>query len=356
MKNDNKPAIQTALFQDLHTHTEILKEAYSASIVSVDAFQEWVFEKFKSLGVQTEVFSVDFEELNTQPAFRETYPDGSLKGKGPKNVLCRLNPSIGDGILFFAHADKHPATYEYGKTWPQLVETTDRFSGAGIADDVSGISAMVSALTVYLESGDQPKKQILMASILGKQGGVFGTYGLMKRYGPLGSAVYLHPAESGAGLNELKIASNGLIEFAIRVEGKPPESTEVHQTIFSKSAISAVEKAIYIHQGLQKWAESQSKHYRHTDVEAMAGQSFAVTVGRFSSGSESEVFEIPVSCTMQGTLCFPPNARLDRVKADFASALNQIAASDPWLSEGHWQFFFGGRRMGFYYRFTALAR
>ncbi len=343
MKNDNKQAIQTALFQDLHTHTEILKEAYSASIVSVDAFQEWVFEKFKSLGVQTEGFRVDPEELTTQPAFRETFPDGSIEGRGPKNVLCRLNPSIEEGILFFAHADKHPATYEYGKTCPQLVETTDRFSGAGIADDVSGISAMVSALTVYLESADQPKKQILMASILGKQGGVFGTYGLMKRYGPLGSAVYLHPAESGAGLSELKIASNGLIEFTIRLEGKPPESTEVHQTIFSKSAVSAVEKAIFIHQGLQKWAETQSKHYRHTEVKDMAGQSFAVTVGRFTGGSENEVFEIPVCCTMQGTLCFPPNARLNRVKTDFASALNQIAASDPWLFEGHWQLAFGDR-------------
>jgi acetylornithine deacetylase/succinyl-diaminopimelate desuccinylase-like protein len=343
MKNDNPHAIQTALFQDLHTHTEILKEAYSASIVSVDAFQEWVYGKFKNLGIQTVYFRVDPEELNTQPAFRATYQDSFLEESGPKNVLCCLNPSVEEGILFYAHADKHPVTYEYGKACPQLVETTDRFLGAGIADDVSGVAAMVSALTVYLDAGFQPKKQILLASILGKQGGVFGTYGLMRRYGPLGSAVYLHPAESGAGLNELKIASNGLVEFSIRVEGKPPESTEVHQTIFSKSAVSAVEKAIYIHQGLQKWAETQAKHHRHTALETMAGQSFAVTVGRFNSGSESEIFEIPVSCTMQGTLCFPPNARLHQVKEDFTLALNQIAESDPWLSEGHWQLVYGDR-------------
>ena len=152
---------------------------------------------------------------------------------------------------------------------------------------------MVSALKLYLASGVKPKKQIMLASILGKQGGVFGTYGLMKRFGPLDAAVYLHPAESGAGLGELKIASNGLIEFTVTVEGKPPESTEVHQTIFSKSAVSALEKAIFIHEKLQEWAAAQSDAYRHSAVEAMAGQSFAVTLGRFCTGAENEVFEIP---------------------------------------------------------------
>ena len=339
----NKQDIQAALFRDLDSHTQILKEAYRASIISLDAFQEWVFEKFRGLGVETEDFRVASEEVKAQPAFRKTFSEDTLEGQGPPNVLCRLNPTAQDGILFFAHADKHPATYEYGKRLPQVQETSDRFVGAGIADDVSGVSAMVSALKLYLELGITPKKQIVMASILGKQGGVFGTFGLMKRYGPLKSAVYLHPAESGAGLSELKIASNGLIEFSLTVEGKPPESTEVHQTIFSKSAVSAVEKAIQIHEGLQEWAHAQSETYRHSAVEAMAGQSFAVTIGRFTSGTENEVFEIPISCIMQGTLCFPPNAQLERVKADFTSALNRIAASDAWLSEGHWQLDFGDR-------------
>ena len=42
-------------------------------------------------------------------------------------------------------------------------------------------------------------------------------------------------------------------------------------------------------------------------------------------------------------MCFPPNARLEKVKAEFSSALNRIAASDAWLSDGHWQLDFGDR-------------
>ena len=339
----SKEAIQNALYENLKGHTEILKDAYAASLMSVEGFQDWAYNTLKNLGVEVEDFNVDFEEVKAQPAFRKTYSDNLLEIQGPRNVLARLNPSAEDGILLYAHADKHPATYEYGKKHPELKETTERFLGAGLADDVSGIAAMVSALKVYLDLGFTPEKQIIVASILGKEGGVFGTYGLMKRYGPLGAAVYLHPAESGGGLGELKIASNGLIEFTISVNGKPPESTEVHQTIFAKSAVSAVEKAIFIHQELQRWAEIQSGKYCHSEIEAMAGQSFAITTGKFIGGSQNEVFEIPLSCQMSGTISFPPNADLDGVKADFLSALRNITESDSWLTEGHWQLDFGDR-------------
>jgi hypothetical protein len=57
----NKEAIQNALYQNLELHTKVLKDAYSASLVSLEAFQDWAFDTFKSLGVQAEDFKVDFE-------------------------------------------------------------------------------------------------------------------------------------------------------------------------------------------------------------------------------------------------------------------------------------------------------
>jgi len=335
--------VKVALYDNIDDHVEILQEAYQASIVSLDVFQQWVLEKFQGLGISAGTFRVDSSELKTQPAFRKRYPDDSIIDKGPDNVFAQLNPEAGDGVLFFAHADKSPVSYEYVKKYPKLLNVGERFSGPGIADDVAGIAAMVSALQLYKILDCVPRKQILMASILGKEGGVFGSYGLMKRFGPLSSAVYLHPAESGGGLGELKIASNGLIEFSIAVEGKPPESTEVHQSIFSKSAVSAVQKAIFIYGKLKQWAEIQSDHYLHPAVETMAGQSFALSVGHFFSAPDTEVFEIPVSCTMAGTLCFPPNASLIKVREEFESELQQITASDAWLSDGHWRLEYGDR-------------
>lgn len=324
-------------------HENLLKDAYRASLVSVDHFQEWIYKKFGELGMQAEEFRVQGSEVKNQPSFLSTYSDPDSIKEGPKNVLGYLNKEATDGILLYAHADKRPETYEFGKTASEISEKDGRYYGAGIADDVSGLAAMLSAVKLYQDLGYEPKKKVMIASILGKQGGVFGTYGLMHRYGPMKAAIYMHPAESGAGLNELKIASNGLIEFDIQVAGKKPDSTEVHQTIFSKSAVSAVDKLFYVYGELQKWAEKQSIKYHHDSVHALAGQSFALTVGKLRCGEENETFEIPLAGAMQGTLSFPPNARLKTVQQEFEQELDRITAEDPWLSKGNLKYSYGDR-------------
>jgi len=202
---------------------------------------------------------------------------------------------------------------------------------------------MLSAVKFFQEFTPDSSLPILIASILGKQGGVFGTYGLMRRYGPASAAIYVHPAESGFGLSELKIASNGLIEFQIDIKGKRPDSTEVHQAIFSASAINAVEKAMAVHAQLQTWAVSQSKKYHHHQVHQMAGQSFALSLGTFETLGGTEVYEIPLLCRMQGTICFPPNATLEEVKRDFESQLDAVTRDDGWLSQGNLEMRYGDR-------------
>jgi acetylornithine deacetylase len=165
----------------------------------------------------------------------------------------------------------------------------------------------------------------------------------MYRYGPASAAIYVHPAESGFGLSELKIASNGLIEFLIDIKGKPPDSTEVHQAIFSTSAINAVEKAMAVHEQLQAWAVSQSKKYHHPQVHQMAGQSFALSVGKFETLGSTEVYEIPLLCRMQGTICFPPNVSLEEIKQEFESQLDTMIQNDGWLSQGNLELRYGDR-------------
>ncbi len=324
-------------------HEQLFREAYKASLISIDNFQDWISRKIKELGMEAEHFRVQGNELKEQPSFHFTYRDPDSIEEGPKNIVGYLNKEATDGILLFAHADKRPETYEYGKTIPDIVEKDGRYYGAGIADDVSGLAAMLSAVKLYNDLGYTLKKKVMIASILGKQGGVFGTFGLMHRYGPMKAAIYMHPAESGAGLNEMKIASNGLIEFNIRVTGKHPDSTEVHQTIFSKSAVSAVDKLIYIYSDLHKWAEKQSNKYHHELIHEAAQQSFALTVGKLFCGNENETYEIPIHGFMKGTISFPPNAELKAVRQEFEQELDRIKNADPWLAKGNLSFTYGDR-------------
>lgn len=329
--------------KNLKDYEDILKQAYKASIQSVEHFQDWIFAKFKELGMEAEEFRVAGQELKQQPAFRCTYSDPDSIAEGPKNIVGYLNKAATDGILLYAHADKKPETYEYGKRIPEVIERDGKYFGGGIADDVSGLAAMLSAVKLFLDLGCKPEKKIVVASILGKQGGVFGTYGLMRRYGPMRAAIYMHPAESGDGLGELKTASNGLIEFDLRVTGKHPDSTEVHQSIFSTSAVSAVDKLCHVHGELQKWAAEQSRKYHHEALHSLTGQSFALTVGKISCGEENETFEIPVKGSMKGTLAFSPRATLEVVLKELEAKVEQIKKADPWLAQGNLSLTYGDR-------------
>jgi acetylornithine deacetylase len=316
-------------------HLEVLESGLKASFEELDSFQSWIGERMSTIGMRADRFTVNREELADQPAYQKTLRENPSALRSAPNVVGTL-PGTGEtgGILLFAHADKRPETFEWGREQPGMVERDGRLYGPGIADDVSGITAMLSAVETFQRLGYAQSRDLMVASVLGKQMGVFGTYGLMARYGPMDAAIYVHPAESGDGLTEVKMASLGLLEFLISIEGKGPDTTDPHQTIFSTSAVSAAQKGVYLFQELHRWAQLVSARFHHDALEKMAQQSFALTVGHLVSGIDNEVFEIPVHCDLEGTVCFPPEASLEEIRAEFEAAFEDLVAQDSWLAQG----------------------
>lgn len=329
----SEKTIKDIVLNNIKKHEEILRETYKASIVDTHHFQDWIYGKFKELGLLTEDLSVTQDEFAMQPAYHKTYPGSISEVSIPKNVVGTLNPDSKEGIMLYAHADKVPVTFEYGKNIKDVIEEDGKYFGAGIADDVSGLSAMISALTVFKDMGLTPRKQIIAASILGKQSGVFGTYPLMKKFGPVDSAIYLHPAESGLGLNELKVSSNGIIEFEINVRGKSPDCTELAHAIFKNTAVNAIEKAFTVKEKLYQWADRMSEKYHHEKLKELTDISFAVMISKIETGEENIVIEMPLSCSLKGIICFPPNMSLEEAKNEFEKAISSIKDEDDWLKK-----------------------
>ena len=328
--------IQKLVNQNHIQHINRLSAGLKASFGGTDLFQDWIIHEMHSMGIEVDEFNVDISELTNQPGYQKTLHEKPQALNMAKNVVGIIHgQGPRQGMLLFGHADKRPETFEWAKTHPDMEETGGRFYGPGIADDVSGITAMLGAVDTYLQLGIKPRGDLLIASILGKQGGIFGTFGLMKRYGPLDAAVYVHPAESGSGLAELKIASLGSLEFIITLEGKGPDSTESMEAIYSKTAISATDLGMSLLAGLQKWADEQSNRYQHKHLQELAGQSFSIVAGKFISGIQNEIYKVSRKCTIQGIVCFPPNAQLNTVRSDFIQVYEYLVKQDPWLSQGH---------------------
>ena len=319
-------------------HIDLLRRGLKASFKDLAGFQSWIAEEMDRLGMQVEEFEVDPDELLEQPAQRKTLREDPSALRQAPNVVGKVaGKTPGQGVLLFGHADKPPETYEWAKAYPDLVEEGGRLQGPGIADDVAGLTSMLSAVETFKRLNLEPAGDILVASTLGKQLGVFGTYGLVTRYGPVDAAIYAHPAESGNGLGDLKIASLGMIEFHVEVDGKSPETTESHQVIFSKTGVSAAEKGFYLAQGLYDWARTiaQNDEYRHAGLEEQTGQSFAMSVGSFVTGTEGPVYEIPTHCEFDGVVNFPPAVSLAQMEEALKSAFDELAEADEWLADSH---------------------
>ena len=339
-------AIREEVSKNEEYYLGLLNEGVKVSFTNLADFQSWVREKMKQIGLLVDEFRVDREELANQPAFQKMLRENpSALRSGAPNIVGRLpGRDSGGGLLLFAHPDKFPETYEWGSKHPDVVERGGRLYAPGIADDVAGVTAMLSAVEAFGRLGFEHKRELMVASALGKQSSVCGTYGLMSRYGPMASAIYVHPHESGGGLNQIHMTSAGQVEFRIEIEVKPSDTTDHFKAVYCMSNVSAAEKGVYLFQGLHEWAVEASKRYRHSGIEKeLGGHAFVLMVARFVAGAEKsdrhsldglarvEAYSIPIRCVLQGTVMFPPDASRETVQAEFREAFERLVQKDPAL-------------------------
>lgn len=301
---------------------DVLRDGVESAAAGLDRFQGWVETSLGDAGCAVERFALDPSDVLEQPAYNRTARTEPDRLRAGPNVVATLS---GDGTgrsrLFFAHADTAPTVSDLVDDGGSFREGDDRYLAPGIADDISGVTAIVSAVDIVDRSEFRVSNDVLVGSVLGKQFGVMGTYGLARDYGPTDDAVYVHPAETEAGLDELKVGSNGICEFEIRIDGTPPDTSESVHTLFAGSGTNPIAEAARLYRGLLEWAERASTRYGNPRVERIADESVSVMLGEFVSEASGEIYTIPDRCTIRGTVCFPPNVDLDTIAGEVEQAV-----------------------------------
>lgn len=314
-------------------HLDRLDEGLGRSYAGLTEFQGWVCDWMSDLGLRTEEFRVDLAELDSQPACRRMVEHDSAslhRGSNVVGILGDLDAT--GGLLLYAHADKFPQTYDWAKENPMPERRGERILGPGVADDVAGVVAMLSAVETCRRLGLRPRRPLLCGSLLGKQLSVLGTFGLMKRYPPMANAIYVHPPESGDGLHEIHHTSNGVVEFHVEVKGRPPETKDPFHAIYDRGAVNAVDAAMFIVQGLKTWAADAAQRYRHPALEEETGRSIGLLISRMRTEGADDVLQVSKRCVIEGVVCFPPNARLDPIRREVRGAIDRAVEAHPRLA------------------------
>ena len=202
-----------------------LRALIRAGETGESAVQEAVARAAAALDCDVETLSYSPSDV---PMIEEFAGTAAIEPGERRCVTARRRGSGGGrSLVFFAHPDSEPPS-DLGR-WrhgPFAGEIDDgRLYGWGVADDLAGMAVMVEALRVVKAAGLAPRGDVVIASTPSKRH-ARGVSALLHAGLSADAAVYLHPAESGMGMGEVKAFASGQVEFRILVDGKAPPTTE----------------------------------------------------------------------------------------------------------------------------------
>ena len=325
--NDLETLIQTKREQ----YTDLLRELLAKSAESEEALQHEIAQNFIRLGCQVESISSKPNRfvLDADFASAEDAPE-------PDRVsVVAVQPGTGEGrsLLAFAHPDAEPVTDT--SQWqhdPFAGEIENgRMYGWGIADDLSGVVAMICALEAIQSAGLKLSGQVICASAVSKRRAQ-GIYAVLERGYHADAGIYLHPAESGAGLGDIKARASGLMYFRITVRGQPPETSEPTHTPFYHLAINPIDKAWQVYHALTELAEQRAGRVHHPAYDEI-GRSTNLHISHIQAGNATRPGRVPSAAIMTGAVTFPPNEVLSDVQREVEAVLHQVSDSDPWIRQ-----------------------
>ena len=312
-------------------YIEMLRALLVKSAEGEEALQRDIAARFASLGCQVESIA----SAPNRFALEADFAPPAATREAERTSVAAVRPGTGGGrdLLVFAHPDGEPVAGADQWRHHPFAGSVDqgRMYGWAIADDLSGVVAMLCAQDALETAGMALSGQVVYASAVSKRRAQ-GIYAVLEKGYRADAGVYLHPAESGAGLADIKSRAAGLLRFRITVPGKLPDTSEPTHTPFAHLAVSAIDKAWLVCRALADLDERRAQRVCHPAYDEI-GRSTNLHITHIAAGDESRPGRMPESAVMHGALTFPPGESLADIQREVEGALLQASEADPWLSD-----------------------
>lgn len=258
--------------------------------------------------------SYRIESSNDVPSRLASHPEfmpPNPPGDGPfVNIIGHPPEARTTPLGLFAHID----TEIPGEGWAtdpyEMTREGQRLFGLGTADDKGGIAALLVAAAALQESGGPLP---LVMSLHGKGGGSRGSLPVFDRLSGPQAVLYVHPAETGRGLADIKNVVQGALDVTLTITGWRGEPNEVNSP----------ESALYKDGGdalAACWGAVD--HLRASvlgDCEA--------NVGRLEGGDR--IGAVPETAQAQIRILFDPPATWRQLLADMQRELESFIGTLP---------------------------
>ena len=251
------------------------------------------------------------------------------------SLIARLRgEGAGRSLIFFGHPDGEPVmNLERWQHDPYAATISEgRMYGWGVADDLAGIAIMAEAIHTIVASGFRPRGDVLAASTPSKRH-ARGVAAVLQHGHAGDGAIYLHPAESGFGMQEIKAICSGQLYLRITVSGQAPDTKEPGHTAFSHLAVSALDKAMVLKAVLDDLNSSRAARVHHAGIESVVGRATNILVAHISCGDPLRFTRVPTSCSLGVSISFPPGESMEGVQREIQGCLDACALQDSWLRD-----------------------
>jgi acetylornithine deacetylase len=250
---------------------------YLCELISIPSFggkesdaQRSVAAKLQSIGLEVDLWDMDFDALRSHPSF--SMPIDREEGLG---VVGSMGAGIdGCNLILNGHIDTVAPGDEANWNHPPLRGTIygGRVYGRGVADMKGGLCCAIFAAKAIEDAGVKLKGRLLIQSVIGEEDGGVGALATVLRGHTADAAVIMEPTELKIGP-----AHSGALAFSVRVPGK-----SAHACV-REEGVSAIEKFIPLFNGLRA-LESQRNEPIDDPLYAMYKIPYPINIGTVQGG------------------------------------------------------------------------
>jgi acetylornithine deacetylase len=281
------------------------------------AVQEHVAAQMKRIGLDVDMWEIDFDELSKHPAYGVEVQ--RTRGLGLVGTMGKSEG--GRSLILNGHVDIVSAGDESRWQYPPYQGTVvdGRVYGRGALDMKGGLCCALFAAKAIQDAGVQLKGKLMIESVIGEEDGGVGTLATVLRGYKADGAIIMEPTEL-----IVAPAQAGALSFRVTIPGLSAHGA------MREEGVSAIEKFIPVFQALlafEKERNARLKDPLFTRYELP----YALSIGKLiadnwpSSVTENLYFE--------GRYGVAVGEELAAARQAFEAAVAQAALADDWLRE-----------------------
>lgn len=278
--------------------------------------QERMAAEMRAIGLETDVWEIDFRQLRRHPAYT-----ADIEREEGLGVVGSMGRGAGRALILNGHVDVVPAGEVERWTHPpfELTERDGRLFGRGVVDMKGQLCGALAAARALRDAGIELDGALRIQSVIGEEDGGSGMLATIERGHTGDAAIVVEPTEF-----VIAPAQAGALSFRLTVPGLAAHGA------MREEGVDPVEKFIPIFQRLRALEADRNRDVAdplfHGEVLP-----YALTMGRLRAGIwPSTVAE---SLVVEGRYGVAPGEDLAGARRALEDAVAEAASGEAWLRD-----------------------